>query len=140
MTGHARQEPYRPFTNPDRAASEEFGEVVAVGLHYLARSGHPAIDADDEYWREFLETRARLLSDLGERLRLATSEPGVTQQITSALDCSRQTLAAIRARHCTEYVKAWLQDREDWTRYINRLPSSLSLEDAFTELDLAALR
>ena len=83
--GSVGQLPYLPFTTPDRAKFEEFGDILLSGLLWLVHTRtrkHVADKTraapDPEYWQEatnphfwkqMLEQRASLLSDITARLR-----------------------------------------------------------------------
>ena len=51
----AEQVPYDPFADPQRAAGQEFGDVIAEGLYALLHSGLGSEAASEEYWYQFLE-------------------------------------------------------------------------------------
>jgi hypothetical protein len=129
ITGSATQDPYDPFGDPRRAASEEFGEVVGIGLYYLAESGRRLRDADNEYWSAFLRTRGDFLADVLKRLPSSgTSSPG--EKIEAALLSARDTLALINPELCTAYVEAWLRDRIRRESHLRLLPGDLPIRDA----------
>lgn len=44
---------YQPFGHPGRAASEEFGDLIAEGLYRLIHEGADVIDATESYWGNF---------------------------------------------------------------------------------------
>ncbi|MFD0480180.1 hypothetical protein ACFQ0B_77645 [Nonomuraea thailandensis] len=93
LTGAAVQEAYDPFVDPQRAAAEEFGETLVVGLYYLARRGHRLRDSGEEYWRGFIREREVLLAALRERLqRHSTLDAVQAARISAALDSSRTAL------------------------------------------------
>ena len=56
--GPLRQLRYQPFENARRAASEEFGDVIAEGLFRLIHEGRDIADARADFWRSALERRA----------------------------------------------------------------------------------
>ena len=64
VTGQVIQYPYDPFRNPDRARTEEFGDVLAEGIYWLLDQGKPIADADEAYWAGFLVKRRRFISDV----------------------------------------------------------------------------
>jgi hypothetical protein len=138
LTGSAAQEAYDPFANPGRAASEEFGEVVVIGLYYLARSGRRLRDADDEYWSAFLRQRDDLLAGLLARIRARRRSPA-ERKIEAALLSARDSLALITPLLCSAYVGAWLRDRDRWTTLLRRLPTNLPIQAALAETGLSRL-
>ena len=48
---------YYPFANAERAAWQEFGDVLAEGLYALLHLNLDVAQATSEYWGEFLEAR-----------------------------------------------------------------------------------
>lgn len=137
ITGHAHQQPYDPFADPRRATSEEFGEVIAIGLYSLASAGRLLRDADDEYWRSFLRQREALLADLLRMVR-ASETIARRQAVIAALLASRETLAQISPALCSAYVGAWLRDRDRWASYLCQLPTDLLVPAALAELGLGS--
>ena len=80
--GTVRQLPYKPFTTPERARFEEFGDTLAAGLLELV-DAHPgtasSAAAERDYWREatkihfwqeILKRRGALLNNIAERLKI----------------------------------------------------------------------
>jgi hypothetical protein len=54
----ATQLHYCPFANAERAAWQEFGDVLAEGLYALLHLGLDAAQATSEYWGTFLDATA----------------------------------------------------------------------------------
>ncbi len=56
------QHPYDPYRTPDRARSEEFGDVLAEGIFWLLDEGK-TLDhaADPRHWELFLARRRRFI-------------------------------------------------------------------------------
>ncbi|MDN5852253.1 MAG: hypothetical protein L0K86_05270 [Actinomycetia bacterium] len=126
----AEQVRYTPFADPGRARAEEFGDVVAEGLmahlHDGDRSGPPV---EVGYWREFLEARDRLISDVARRLSRRADRDA--RQALLALSAARQRLAEITPQRCVDFVVAWRADRAVWGAMIDDL-------DRLDDLDAAA--
>ena len=68
--GQAEQAPYDPFAHPERAAWEEFGDVLAEGLFSLFGEGDPDLPlaehlsgATSRYWERFIQVRHDVLLD-----------------------------------------------------------------------------
>ncbi len=70
----AEQLAYDPFADPQRAAGQEFGDVIAEGLYALLHSGLGPESADEEYWNRFLEQRSSVLDGVCKLLPNARSE------------------------------------------------------------------
>jgi hypothetical protein len=57
LAGTFSQLEYQPFIQSRRAASEEFGDIIAEGLFRLLDEGGSVTDATHAYWRNTLERR-----------------------------------------------------------------------------------
>ena len=129
----AEQLPYDPFADPQRAASQEFGDVIAEGLYALLHSGLGADAADEEYWKRFLTDRNRVLDDVGRRLSSLhpAMRPELRRKIGTAISAAQQVLWRVTAKMCAEYVAAWQRDLERWSEVLaDRESSASSIEDA----------
>jgi hypothetical protein len=131
----AEQLPYDPFADPQRAASQEFGDVVAEGLYALLHSGKGAEAASQEYWGRFLESRNAVLDDVIRRL--PDAPPELRGEISKAIGAAQQVLWAISAQMCVDYVAAWRRDLGRWGKRLANLPGVSSVGDA---LGIAGLR
>lgn len=137
LTGSVVQDAYDPFGDPKRAAQEEFGEVIALGLHSCIREGLRLSDTDREFWRRFLSTRCHFLDFLLEKYEGET-EGVESDKIISAIRLARDTFTLITPAFCVAYVDAWLRDRRWWASYLEKITSNMPIKDAVTELGLAA--
>ena len=131
--GSVVQKKYDPFANPERAAAQEFGDVLAEGLigHLHAAPLHPVPTRD--YWSRFLDARARLLADAGEGCEAATNVRAV-----AALRSAREALDDISPTELVDYVEAWQEDLARWREWILDRPRRDRLDAAVRDLDLAA--
>ena len=66
MSGLCAQKRFDPFSEPDRARLEEFGDCLAEGIFSLLDNGVAAHAANTEFWRGFLELRRELILSLIE--------------------------------------------------------------------------
>jgi hypothetical protein len=134
----AEQLPYDPFADPQRAASEEFGDVIAEGLYALLHSGLGAGAADEEYWKQFLTDRNRVLDDVGRRLSSlhSTMRPELRGKVSRATSAAQQVLWRVTAKMCAEYVAAWQRDLGRWGKVLSNLESASSIEDALRKVGL----
>ena len=66
---NATQLQYDPFSQPQRAERQEFGDVLAEGLYALLHLGAGAAVATAEYWKDFLTAREKWLPRV-DRLRV----------------------------------------------------------------------
>ncbi len=131
----ARQLPYDPFADPQRAASQEFGDVIAEGLYALLHDRRGAEAADEEYWERFLDSRNKVLEDVIRRLPAAPAE--LRGEISKAIGAAQQVLWVISAKMCVDYLAAWRRDLGRWGKRLADLPAVSSVEDA---LEAAWLR
>jgi hypothetical protein len=130
----AEQLPYDPFADPQRAASQEFGDVIAEGLYALLHSGLRAEAADEKYWERFLQDRNRVLEEVGRRL--PSVRPHKRRKISRAIGAAQQMLWTITPKMCADYVAAWRRDLEQWDRKLANLGSASSIEDALGQVGL----
>jgi hypothetical protein len=130
----AEQLPYDPFGDPRRAASEEFGDVIAEGLYALLHSGLRAEAADEKYWERFLEDRNRVLEVVRQRLPFV--RPHKRKKISRAIGAAQQMLSTITPMMCADYVGAWQRDLDRWAGALTDLGKASSIEDALSRLGL----
>jgi hypothetical protein len=132
--GRFKQSKFDPYADPDRAASEEFGDCLGEGIFALLDARKRISDADREYWAEFLIRRAELINGIQHKLHLAEGTPEHRQNMADALQAARKSLEAITPELCTEYLAIWRQDRVRWRNWITSLPRHLSVPEALTRL------
>jgi hypothetical protein len=132
----ARQLPYDPFADPQRAAGQEFGDVIAEGLYALLHDGLGSEHADEKYWHEFIRSRTAVLNDVIERL--GTLPAGSRGGVSKAIGAAQQVLWTITAEMCSEYVTAWRSDLDSWQRRLEDLPELESAEAALGAVGLGA--
>jgi hypothetical protein len=124
----AEQLPYDPFVDLQRAASQEFGDVIAEGLYALLHSGLRAEAADERYWEFFLEDRNKVLEVVGRHLQYA--RPHKRKKISRAIGAAQQMLCMITPKMCADYIAAWHRDLERWGRVLADLGEAPSIGDA----------
>jgi hypothetical protein len=130
----AEQLPYEPFADPQRAAGQEFGDVIAEGLYALLHGSRGIDAAGEEYWKQFLEYRNGVLDAVTRRL--PNLRPESRTEISKALGAARQVLWDITEMMCVEYVAAWQRDLERWGKLLANLPGTSSIEDALGTVGL----
>jgi hypothetical protein len=136
-SGHfATQLRYEPFADPQRAAGQEFGDVIAEGLYALLEDGLRTEQATVERWEEFLTDRERILGEILDRSDRAPRDiqADMRMAVRAALRCLRQ----IRPDMCVDYVQRWRRDTEQWERTLGWLPQVDSVTDALLKLGLTA--
>jgi hypothetical protein len=130
----AEQLPYDPFADPQRAAGQEFGDVIAEGLYALLHRGLGAEAADGEYWKQFLKYRKGVLKDVTSRL--PNVRPELRGAISKAIGAAQQVLWEITPDMCVDYLAAWQRDLKRWTKLLATLAPASSIEDALGTVDL----
>jgi hypothetical protein len=125
---------YYPFDRPQRAARQEFGDVLAEGLYALLHLGLGWEQATREYWTLFLEVRRNFLE--GVITRLANASPGMRADMRVSLQSAVKTTLAIKADVCARYVRHWRQDLADWKQRIAGIPEKSSIEAALEYMQL----
>lgn len=131
------QETYNPFACPDRAAHEEFGDVIAEGIYSLLHEGRGYKDATSEYWQEFKEHRMRLLEELCTHASLANTQSW--DQVAESLTAARKTLINIKPSTCYGYLQAWQEDVWNWRTRLIEISSASTAGEALRELGLSPL-
>jgi hypothetical protein len=139
LAGTLSQREYRPFARPQRAASEEFGEVIAEGLFRLLHEGGTVLDASLAYWRGMLERRCQLIDHIAGELLLWLKDEPVTEYALNSLAAARTRLAAITEQACLSFVQAWRADVDVWRKQLTDLPVLGDLAGAAKYLDLPTL-
>ena len=121
ITGTVRQFPYDPFRTPDRARSEELGDVLAEGIYWLLDQGGSVTDADQAHWTRFLVRRKRFIRHV---LRMVeqdgTLESAERARRIAALKGSLGRLQLITPELCENYLRAWAADRQRWHRELQK--------------------
>jgi hypothetical protein len=130
----AEQLPYDPFADPQRAASQEFGDVIAEGLYALLHDGRGVDAADEEYWKRFRESRNRVLDDVTKLL--PELRPELRGEISRAIGAAQQVLWRITPTMCVDYVAAWQRDRGRWGKLLANLSPASSIGDALARMGL----
>jgi hypothetical protein len=135
VTGHVYQKPYDPFRTPDRARSEELGDVLAEGVYWLLDQDRPVMDADESHWSMFLARRAQFIADVLEMVDGQQDlEPPEKERVVAALRGALGRLALITPALCERYLKAWAADRRRWRHHVDRLPTRLQRGAALAAL------
>lgn len=130
----ATQLRYDPFASPQRAESEEFGDVIAEGLYALLEEGLTAEYATTERWDQFLTDRKHILDEIIRQSDKAPRE--VQEKMKHAVKIARKCLEDIQPEMCVEYVAAWQNDRKRWADRRDTLPRVDSIAKALHELGL----
>jgi hypothetical protein len=145
--GSVGQLPYLPFTTPERAKLEEFGDILLSGLLWLvhARTRKGAAEkshlvAENNYWREatntrfwkhILEQRAALLADITVRL---TGKNFDGPSPLPSLAGAGQRLSELRPADFVSFTEKWLTSLGEWRGRLSVL-SQIDLADKARDMD-----
>ena len=138
VAGTLSQLEYQPFAHSRRAASEEFGDVIAEGLYQLIHEGADVTDATHAYWRGALERRLQLIDDIAARLLGRDADAPLTGYALMSLAAARKRLTAISPLACVSFIHAWRTDLDAWRHRLPSLPVIGDLTDAAKFLGLPA--
>ncbi len=125
---------YDPFADPQRAAGQEFGDVMAEGLYGLLHDRIGADHATSDYWRSFLDSRMRFLEAVLARSERV--EPYLRKRITSSIEAAMEWSRQISPPMCEHYIALWKEDLGTWGQRLKDTPRGLSIKGAVRELDL----
>jgi len=140
--GAVGQVPYQPFTTPERARLEEFGDILLSGLLWLvhAHHGKSTADPDREYWREartshfweeILSQRAALLESIASRLTRLNPHP------LPSLEAAQRRCRELPPGEFVSFTDKWLANLAIWGERLSCLPRAESVRQALAELGLA---
>ncbi len=136
--GEGRQQEFNPYRDPNRAANEEFGDVIAEGLYALFSDGLTLNRATETYWTEFIGARRDLIDTIAEELpRIETNESVQAQE--SIRHASKQ-LGSITAADCDNFVSAWRLDRATFAKRVKNLKPMSGCAAALDHLGLSDWR
>lgn len=132
---NAMQLRYDPFASPERAAGQEFGDVLAEGLYALLEHGTKADGADRIDWRGFLDNRRSFLMAILNRQDRAPER--ARKSMVASINAALDSLEDIKPEMCMDYLRLWQGDRKRWADFLTRLPPAVSDEEALRHLGLA---
>ena len=134
----ATQLAYYPFAKPERAAWQEFGDVIAEGLYALLHLHMDARQATSVYWDLFLEERRSFLEATLSRAAAAPLDVrDVRDEIIASLQAALKCRSGITPDLCERYVEAWRRDLEAWKQRWSEVHVMPSVTAALSELDLS---
>jgi hypothetical protein len=153
--GSVGQLPYLPFTTPERAQLEEFGDILLSGLlwlvharkkgapdkaHFPANAQYWREAMDPRFWKQILEERNALLHDTIKRL--APKEFYTTSPLPS-LAAAKQRLIELKPADFVSFTEQWLTSLSEWsagTSVLSRvdlMDKARAIEKALAMLGLA---
>jgi hypothetical protein len=150
--GSVGQLPYLPFTTPERAMFEEFGDVLLSGLLWLVHTrpknvagiDRPVEETDywlqatnPRFWKQILEQRAALLADITARL---TGKDFDGPSPLPSLAAATRRLGELKPADFASFTERWLTSLAIWRGRLSSL-SAVDLVDKARDIEkvLAAL-
>jgi hypothetical protein len=127
---------YDPFLDPQRAANQEFGDVLAEGLYALLENGLGIEHSSVEFWRHFLVDRRQMLDEIINRAPEVSDN--IREKMLYAVQIARKTLEQIKPDMCVSYIECWQRDLVAWKTALTRVPKLDSIPDALRWLGLHA--
>ena len=141
--GTLQQRAFDPFTDPDAARRQEFGDVLGEGLFALFHARKRLGTATSSgYWTDYLHVRRRFLADICARLTAGHGRLGDQSRgrAVACLEAAQQTLQSGWSQWQLDlpaFVEAWRQDAATWRCMMSRQGEAvLSVDDALAELGL----
>jgi hypothetical protein len=135
IAGRVAQLRYQPFTTERRAQLEEFGDILASGLLWLACT----IPMDErnywqeatklQFWRDILQQRATLLESLSKRLE------GKTLALKS-IQAAQTRCKELSPTEFVSFIEKWLDSLVTWRARLEGLPKADSVAKALAQLGL----
>jgi hypothetical protein len=119
--GEARQQGYKPFADPNRAVTEEFGDLIAEGLYALFNDNQTLEAATKPYWDEFIDARKKLIDRIASDLFLIPTNEAAVKAYES-MQHAQKHLASVNADECVRFVNAWRIDRGAFARMAKDTP------------------
>lgn len=136
--GEAHQLEFNPYDDPNRAAVEEFGDLLAEGLFAAMTDGlHPARTTTSIYWASFIEARSQVIERIDAALTWQTHQE---VQAKASLIQAMIQLKEIRPDHCVDFIEAWRQDRDRFGKLSATLRAGTPIHDAMAQLRLSDWR
>lgn len=140
--GESKQRRYDPFADPERAAREEFGDLLAEGLYARLDHGQGLHGQDAAYWAAFIEYRKDFLARVADSLRRHPERHHDTEQgreVRAAglsIRAACHQLERISPELCQKFINLWKADLVGWRRYLTELGHFDSIGSAFRHLQL----
>lgn len=140
--GTVGQLPYKPFTTPERARFEEFGDTLAAGLLELvdAHLGTATSAATERdywceatkiyFWQEILKRRGALLNNIAERLKIMRP---LDLTPLESVRAAQQRHEELKPEEFASFTKEWADGLAVWRTWLSHLPHADSVTKALTD-------
>lgn len=153
--GQVGQLAYQPFTTPERAQLEEFGDTLASGLLWLVHSretNSPSSATDNDYsakaqrdywneatkprfWEKVLSERVILLDNIAARLPVRHHHLGPLP--LESVKAARERCGELSQDEFVSFMDKWLSSLDAWRTRMSEMPAAESVAKALTGLGLA---
>jgi hypothetical protein len=143
-TGEAYQKPYDPYETPDRARTEEFGDLLAEGLYALIESSGQSFSdvvghARHGYWEKFIQVRRDELGDIRTRLKGFLSHDNLGDDVPKAIGSLSAADALYTGGHitadiCVEFLEELQRDTKTWQDFYLEVSPCRDLAEAVKSL------
>lgn len=134
--GTVNQLTYQPFRTSNRAADQEFGDVLAEGLAGHLHAGSLDDVPGAEYWHAFLHRRGEFIREAAASCAENAHRDPVARAALRALDRADRVRAGIDPGTLRDYVTTWRADLEQWRTLLDIVPCLGTLEAAIRWLGL----
>ena len=141
--GTVGQLPYKPFTTPERARFEEFGDTLAAGLLELvdANPGTASSAAAERdywceatkihFWQEILKRRGVLLNNVAERLKIMLP---LDLRPLESVRAAQQRHNELEPEEFAAFTAKWVDGLAVWRTWLSHLPHADSVTKALADL------
>ena len=130
----ALQEPYNPFSSPERAASEEFGDFLAEGIMHLMKCGIPCTEATKSDWKNLFALRNESIRNIRQQIMMV--RPSNANCVLASLQAAETQLNKIDPIRCLVYISTWREDLDLWLNRLDKLHVRTSPALAIEQLGL----
>jgi hypothetical protein len=142
--GEVSQDEYQPFADSQRAAREEFGDLLAEGLYAAFDIGRGSFDEElrtalkPQLWRDFKEIRLETIRQTTAQLERVEKwlDDSEYTDIGNSLRTAKEWAEKITPDLCVDFIASWQEDEKRWQQMLRVFPSALSNRDALSELEL----
>ncbi|MDQ1294887.1 MAG: hypothetical protein QG608_2772 [Actinomycetota bacterium] len=127
--GNVLQDAYDPFL-PERARSEELGDILAEGLFSLLHRGDDPADPerfmkDESYWQGVLERREDMTNHMLKMIESTeTIAPETRERMTAVLEAAEEIRSCVRPGSFVDFLRSWSDDLLTWREHLRRARST----------------
>lgn len=138
--GNALQLPFDPFADPERAADEELGDLLAEGLYHLLHLGLDdaelaSLMLSEAFWADEIAFRRRFVAQIADQLQGGAAPEGADiGPALASLKAAAERLVELGPEELCEFVRAWREDVQDWRATMRRFHPLDTMRTAFDVL------